>query len=282
VVDQGSGDVYVLRPDAETPRRVVAWPSKPFGMAHPLGANVAYWSPDRSEIAFTLVSWDGDPYFQVATVTAAGGRVRKLTPPHDDQVLGWSPDGRRVVYRRPAIVVGRALWAITAAGSREPMLVEAARRLAVVEAVFPVPSHDGAWLVGEVYKHGLRVIDSETLRVRRVTRGNDTNPVWSSDDHAILFTHASPGKDGAPGSNVSVISADGTGEKQLTSDGASWAVGWSPDGTKVLYGHEAHDPNQPKTTWSELWVMDADGGRKTRLPLNRDGQSVVSADWGTS
>ena len=70
-------------------------------------------------------------------------------------------------------------------------------------------------------------------------------------------------------------------------------MGWSPDGRKILIIREVSDKERLATKpakvkkadrelyrpWFELWVMDADGGRPTRLPFNRKHWSVVDADW---
>ena len=71
--------------------------------------------------------------------------------------------------------------------------------------------------------------------------------------------------------------------RQLTSDGASEAIDWSPDGELVLFLRAALDAKDPEKQVWELWVMDADGGSaETRLPFNRSTLEVVAADWGTS
>ena len=48
----------------------------------------------------------------------------------------------------------------------------------------------------------------------------------------------------------------------------------------MLFLRAALDANDPEKQVWELWVMDADGGRQTRLPFNRSALEVVAADWG--
>jgi dipeptidyl aminopeptidase/acylaminoacyl peptidase len=72
---------------------------------------------------------------------------------------------------------------------------------------------------------------------------------------------------------------DGRSVHRLTSDRTDVAVGWSPDGTKILFLRDARSERRPHR-WTELWLMDADGSAQTRLQFNRTGWSVVSADWG--
>ena len=55
------------------------------------------FSPDGDEIAF-FGAYDGTP--SVYVISAAGGIPRRLTfHPADEDVIGWSPDGKRVIFR---------------------------------------------------------------------------------------------------------------------------------------------------------------------------------------
>lgn len=127
--------------------------------------------------------------------------------------------------------------------------------------------------------------DSGSLWVARIKDGNqvrlsgggetsDLNPVWSPDGSKIYYEHGSNGDhDG-----LRVMSADGTGDKMITTD--DWAGGgffniegkgdrWldtvriSPDGTKIafLLGERGGWNN-----WSLVGVMNTDGSGKTSFP----------------
>ena len=100
--------------------------------------------------------------------------------------------------------------------------------------------------------------------------GEPGAPIWSPDSRRILLNH----DDG-----IDVIPREGGQERRLASYSTDRAVGWSPDGRKILIIRGASDKEKPDKTWSELWVMDADGGRPTRLPFNREHWSVLDADW---
>src|SRR2546421_3515512 len=55
-----------------------------------------YFSPDGAMIAFTG-EYDGN--LDVYVVPAAGGVPRRLTyHPGDDFVLGWTPDGKKILF----------------------------------------------------------------------------------------------------------------------------------------------------------------------------------------
>jgi hypothetical protein len=53
----------------------------------------AVWSPDSKHLALTIVEWQGKYVYSVGRVSAAGGRVNKLTQTKPDwkEVLRWTP-----------------------------------------------------------------------------------------------------------------------------------------------------------------------------------------------
>lgn len=81
-------------------------------------------------------------------------------------------------------------------------------------------------------------------------------------------------------SNVYLVNPDGSEPRALTNDDDSSAMGWSPDGKKILFLRQVIEEAKPPREWVELWAMNAEGGQQTRLPFNRPGWSVVTADWG--
>src|SRR5262249_3485143 len=131
-------------------------------------------------------------------------------------------------------------------------------------------SSDGKRVVASLYEGGLVTMDARGKNVARITGGDDTDPRWSPDGRTILFTRMSCDEEEINcESNVYVVNADGSDPRALTDAPYDSAVGWSPDGTKVLFRRN-----------SDLWAMHANGGQQTRLPFNRAGWSVVTADWG--
>jgi len=159
------------------------------------------FSPDGTRIAFTG-EYDGN--VDVFTVPAAGGVPQRLTwHPAPDRVVGWTPDGSRVVFASPRTAYSRfvELFTVPVAGG--------------VEEKLPLPSGtsgsfapDGqsiayepisrAFLVWKNYRGGqtsriwlARLTDSAVTKVPR-TNSNDFNPMWAGDRVYFLSDRNGP------------------------------------------------------------------------------------------
>jgi Tol biopolymer transport system component len=111
--------------------------------------------------------------------------------------------------------------------------------------------------------------------LRRVWSGpNAFTLLWSPDSRSILFT-ADRSTEDATRLEIELVRADSRGGRTLSSGGVATAEAWSRDGRKILFARD----QTPQQGGSDLWVMDVDGGRPTRL-LSRPGWTVLSADWG--
>ncbi len=100
--------------------------------------------------------------------------------------------------------------------------------------------------------------------VFEMTRGTATRltspgsqPVWSPEGRRVVFS-ALPRQDSAV-VHLRTISADGSGPAVplVESQFPLWALGWSPDGTRLLY----HLTYGDQTTASGLWLMTMPGSR---------------------
>ena len=274
-----AGDLYVVRADGTGLRRLKGW--GPFGVdGKAFGAYSALWSHDRASIALALaVTFNGDPDTAVHLISKDGRNLRRLSE-WCRLLETWSPDGKHLFHSNWGCVGYEKLRSVPVTGGKStPVRIAAAWNPRIAE---PDWSRDGTRIAAilssrdpDKASDGIVTMNSEGKRLMRITRGDDTGPTWSPNGRAILFTH---GTYGAP--NVYVVGPDGKGLRALTSDGASWAMGWSPDGRKVLFLRPGENREKPKKSGMDLWVMDSNGGRKTRLPFNRTGWDVLSADWG--
>ena len=308
-----SGDLYIVNADGSGLRRVKAWPSYgdvPVGGAY--GIYDARWSPDRRLIALDLGVYVADPGGQVALVSPSGRHLRRLSEANDAGNLGWSRQGalaytsegalwvvstqtgraRRIRNAGPrGSVIGRGeadwapdgkrlvletekgLFSVTLAGARRalthtgrdvgPRWSPNGRAVAFVR----VPTCYGEFeCKGLSNLYAARADGSDRRRLTEHVKA--TELFWSPDGRSILFNQASP--DGISEGKIAVVGADGRRLRTLARNGR--ALAWSPDGTKVLYAHRRG-----------LWLMDADGGRPTRLLVighGRRGLTLVAADWG--
>jgi len=148
------------------------------------------FSPDGSRIAFTG-EYDGN--VDVFVMPASGGMPKRLTwHPAPDRVLGWTPDGKSVIFSSPRTAYSRfsEMFTVPVEGG--------------VEEKLPFPcgyeasmSPDGqsiayepigkAFTMWKQYRGGqtariwlAKLSDSSVVKVPR-TNSNDFNPMWAGD-----------------------------------------------------------------------------------------------------
>jgi tricorn protease len=159
------------------------------------------FSPDGKLIAFTG-EYDGN--VDVFVMPASGGVPKRLTwHPAPDRVLGWTPDGKRIIFSSPRTAYSRFAEMFT-------VPVEGG-----VEAKLPFPtgyeasmSADGqsiayepigkAFAMWKRYRGGqtsriwlARMSDSSITKVPR-TNSNDFNPMWAGDKVYFLSDRSGP------------------------------------------------------------------------------------------
>ncbi len=163
--------------------------------------NYPVFSPDGTKIAFTG-EYDGN--VDVFVMAAEGGVPRRLTwHPAADAVLGWTSDGRRVLFTsgRTAYSGFNELFTVGLDGGLEerlplPMGYEASyardgKRLAYV----PISRAFYAW---KRYRGGratpIWIADLADSRIEKVPRenSNDFNPMWIGDKVYFLSDRLGP------------------------------------------------------------------------------------------
>src|SRR6516165_4346800 len=154
------------------------------------------FSPDGKWIAFTG-DYDGNQ--DVYVIPSDGGRPKRLTyHPAPDQVLGWTQDGRRVLFR----------------SSRETYanLVPKFQRLYTVGldgdpvAALPLPMGTEAVFSPDGFRVAYVPLERKNDHFRRY-RGGRTTPLWiarlSDGDFPELRPHFAPAADGLRGARLS-------------------------------------------------------------------------------
>jgi hypothetical protein len=205
---------------------------------------------ENGRIAFER---DGDIWVMSADgsgqtfVTCDGGPRSGPPPVYSDPA--WSPDGRRIAAS------WRGIWVMSADGTGQTRLVRGsadapawspdAQRIAFNDNA--MARLGGLWTI-----LAMNVDGSDQVAL---TKGfyDDRHPAWSPDGERIAFARER---------DISAMNADGRDEVNLT-DGpeADQAPTWSPDGERIAFARRASfEPG----TFSNIWVIDADGADEAR------------------
>jgi len=193
------GDIWIVDRTGGDARRLVT------------GAGVnsgPVFSPDGSLVAYT---GDYEENEDVYVVAAAGGEPRRLTfHPATDVVIGWTPDGKNVLFRSTRSSYSRfeRLFTVGIDGGfpKElplPMGVEASyspdashlayvprwnHRLGAVPAYIAIKHYRGG-LTSPIWIADLA--DSSIIKIPR-ENSNDSNPMWIGDQIYFLSDRSGP------------------------------------------------------------------------------------------
>ncbi len=121
-------------------------------------------------------------------------------------------------------------------------------------------SSDGSQVIFEgrdEEKADLYVINADSTGLTKIGRGN--NPSWSPVDNRIIY------RGDYPCCSLILIDLDDGWENKVELASQIKEQGsWSPDGEKIIY----IVPEDSKS--SSIWIMNSDGGKKTRLTSNEN------------
>jgi Tol biopolymer transport system component len=244
-------EIYVVHPDGTGERRVTRSGDE---------TTKPVWSPDSSRLAFNqkgvlfVVNRDGTGLRRLAT----------SAPFRRGYVESWSPDGRSL-----------AVTGVSGQGTLDIYLVAVdgrVRRLTRGGNSFGAAwSPDGRWIafhrdVGSETRLFVMRSDGTGQRIL-VDRGETYSLAWSPDSRQIAFENQAVLDDSL------VFTVDlASGRRRLLTPKrhSTWREpSWSPDGTRVVVTRDKEN-----TVKEELWIVDADGARQTRLLIGGD-----SAVW---
>jgi tricorn protease len=160
-----------------------------------------FFSPDGSLVAFTG-QYEGNT--DVYIVPAAGGVPRRLTyHPASDEVVGWTPDGKRVVFRSGRLSftsVPRLFTVGLDGGFPEQLPLPAGMQASFSPegsrlAYVPTTQWQKAW---KRYRGGqttsVWLVDLSDLKVEKIPRDNtnDSTPMWIGDKVYFLSDRNGP------------------------------------------------------------------------------------------
>ena len=176
------------------------------------------FSPDGKKIVFA--SWrDGNEEIYIMNVD--GSNQRRLTNnPTNDNDPDWSPDGSRIAFK--------SIRAYSNESSDEML--------------------DSDY---EIF-----VMDTTGENIVRLTndRYSDHDPDWSPNGQKIAFLRYIEGR----GSNVWVMSSDGSNQTNLTNTGDSWYTSWLEDGSKIAFC-------STRSGNTDIWIMNSDGSNPLQV-----------------
>ena len=103
----------------------------------------------------------------------------------------------------------------------------------------------------------------------------DLSATWSPDGNRLAIWTCDDGLFGCNRSNgIDIINWDGSGRRHLVSDAKMPT--WSPDGTKLVY---LGDPDSDFSRWWSLYVINADGTGKARIPVSAPNACAFGGVW---
>lgn len=221
----------------------------------PAGSGSAYepsFSPDGSQIAFTLLQAEGNETRRfIAVVPAAGGSPRKLSVSGREATPRWSPDGSQIAYVSYEPRVAGADLFSTAVPTPTP-----------APNVPPLPvtllNEADLWLVDAATGQRARLTDFPT--------GNVSMPRWSPDGALLAFVY-SP----APNQDLLWIIASQAGAipTQLSFEyTTALDLGWLPDGRHLIASLMGMQGVHENALWQIPLVGRAEQAAQRYLPFD--------------
>jgi TolB protein len=171
------------------------------------------WSPDGMSIVFTRYppgTWEGGDIF---VINADGSNEQQLTDdPADDMRPVWSPDGSKILFNSNRDG-NYEIYTMDANGNNPQRLTNTP-----INEIFPRLSHDGMKIAYTYFDfetrkaevHVMNVDGSNDIALASTGRVNE-NPIWSPDDHKIVFQTNRTGN-----YEIFIMNADGSEQVNLT------------------------------------------------------------------
>ena len=271
----------------------------------------AYFSPDGTELVFQSMR-DGGQCDQIYAMAIDGSNVRRVSSGEGRTTCSYfTPDRQYVVYAS-TVLGGKAcpprpdfsrgyVWPVYDTYD----IFKARPDGSGLTRLTSTPGYDAEATIGpdgRIVFTSVRDGDMEIYSmnadggdVKRLTNrvGPDGGPFFSKDGRQIVFR----GRSLQPGPELDdykallkgglwrptslelfVMNADGSNLRQVTSlGGASFAPFFSPDGTKIIFSSNHHNPRGRDF---ELWLINADGTGLERVTWNEsfDGFPMFSPD----
>lgn len=243
-------------------------------------------SPDGQYIVFSIKEQAGSSDRDIKILSADGNDLTSLIKhPADDAVLGWTPDGKHVLFKSDRSG-STDLWAVeVVAGKSEgdPFLVRPALGNFILLGLTP----DGSLYYG-LYSGWSDIfiaeLDPETGKVLsppvkaiKKYEGSNSTPDWTSDGQYLLCRSSR----GNTGDGMSLLIRSIKSEEirelipKIISDLNFHHIRWSPDGRSILgVGFDE------KGNYGALWVIDAQTGESKIIARSDEKKGFIfQPEW---
>ena len=198
-----------------------------------------------------------------------GSEQRKLTdtPDWSEAAPRWSPEGRRLLYRRikAASVISHDRWGFQG----ELVMADALARNGRVlgKHTWGCWSPDGKQ-ISTLSLKGIEIIDLETSKVtRRLSRAGYFQQLFWSPDGKWFCGTANVG-----GELWTIVRMDVvTGKWNVVSRFRNCTPDWAPDSKQVIFSNRPS--NQQGYGWTQLWIAPGEGSKR-RMIYGEDNRHI--------
>jgi Tol biopolymer transport system component len=238
----------VYRKDKSVQIALISFPDgtfhvlKTFDWYHPGGAMI--FSPDGRYIAYDMAEKDNPDKGDILIMAADGSREIPLVKhPADDNLLGWTPDGKRILFSSDRTGIMSA-WAIQVADGKPqgaPELIKPD-----IGRMGPIGfTRDGSFYYGlgtsmiDAFSFTYdpvtgKVIDQPAPIIQRIV-GSTGNPVWSPDGRFLAYGFKPNATYGFSPGTLVIHTLENSEEREISPALAPYGdLRWSPDGHFIL------------------------------------------------